>query len=486
MPGLSGELRQRLTQSQTLAPQMRQGLELLAMSLPELRQRLHEEMSRNPCIEDIEASLEKATVSEMVREMERDESVDESGSSEEDYEPEFGAAAAITRDEDADERRQRFFDRQTKEETLEEHLLAQLKMSDIDEKDLPLAEMLIGELNADGRFVGSIPDIVMVSGESEEKIVAVLKQIMQLDPPGCGARTPQECLLAQMDKLDGSPYQDDVRALIERHFEDMAEGRIAVIERDLGISHERYADVLRELRTLEPRPGRAYDLAGKSVSYVHPEVHAVKTDEGWEARVDDRIEKYTVLRAKMSVEKADVCVLMIDAEKGITDQDEHIAGLAHESGKPSVIVVNKWDLIEKDDNTAKEFTDKIRVALSYMSYAPILFVSAKTGQRTEKLFEFINYVYGQSNLRISTGMLNDVLNDAVTKVQPPSDKGRRLKIYYMTQIQVAPPTFVIFCNERELFHFSYQRYIENQLRTVFGFNGTPIKIIIRQKGDDPV
>lgn len=204
------------------------------------------------------------------------------------------------------------------------------------------------------------------------------------------------------------------------------------------------------------------------------------------ARVDDRIEKYSVLRAKMSVEKADVCVLMIDAEKGITDQDEHIAGLAHESGKPSVIVVNKWDLIEKDDNTAKEFTDKIRVALSYMSYAPILFVSAKTGQRTEKLFEFINYVYGQSNLRVSTGMLNDVLNDAVTKVQPPSDKGRRLKIYYMTQIQVAPPTFVIFCNERELFHFSYQRYIENQLRTVFGFNGTPIKIIIRQKGDDPV
>ncbi len=204
------------------------------------------------------------------------------------------------------------------------------------------------------------------------------------------------------------------------------------------------------------------------------------------ARVDDRIEKYSVLRAKMSVEKADVCVLMIDAEKGITDQDEHIAGLAHESGKPSVIVVNKWDLIEKDDNTAREFTDKIRVALSYMSYAPILFVSAKTGQRTEKLFEFINYVYEQSNLRISTGMLNDVLNDALTKVQPPSDKGRRLKIYYMTQIQVAPPTFVIFCNERELFHFSYQRYIENQLRTVFGFNGTPIKIIIRQKGDDPV
>ncbi len=288
MPGLSGELRQRLTQGQVLAPQMRQGLELLAMSLPELRQRLYEEMSRNPCIEDIEATLESTTVSEKVREMERAESDKDADRPDEDYEPVFGTAAAITKDEEADERRQRFFDRQTKDETLEEHLLAQLKMSDIDERDIPLAETLIGELNADGRFVGSIPDIVTVSGECEEKIVAVLKEIMQLDPPGCGARTPQECLLAQMDKLEGSPYRDDVRALIERHFEDMAAGRIASIERDLGISHERYADVLKELRTLEPRPGRAYDLAGKSIGYIHPEVHAVRTDDGWKARVDDR------------------------------------------------------------------------------------------------------------------------------------------------------------------------------------------------------
>ena len=146
------------------------------------------------------------------------------------------------------------------------------------------------------------------------------------------------------------------------------------------------------------------------------------------AKVDDRIEKYSVLRAKMSVEKANVCVIMIDASQGITDQDEHIAGLAHEAGKPSIIVVNKWDLIDKDNSTTKAFTDKIRVALSYMPYSPILFVSAKTGQRVEKLFEYINYVFGQSNLRVSTGMLNDVLTDAVTKVQPPSDKGRRLKI----------------------------------------------------------
>ncbi len=204
------------------------------------------------------------------------------------------------------------------------------------------------------------------------------------------------------------------------------------------------------------------------------------------SRVDDRIEKYSVLRSKMAVENANVCVLMIDASEGITEQDEHIAGLAHEAGKPTIIVVNKWDLIEKDNKTVNEFTQKIQTSLAYMPYAPILFISAKTGQRIDKLFEFINYVYEQSVLRISTGMLNDVLNDAVTKVQPPSDKGRRLKIYYMTQVGVAPPSFVIFCNDAELFHFSYQRYIENRIREVFGFKGTPIKIIIRQKGDETV
>ena len=202
------------------------------------------------------------------------------------------------------------------------------------------------------------------------------------------------------------------------------------------------------------------------------------------ARVEDRIEKFSVLRSKMAVENANVCVLMIDASEGITEQDEHIAGLAHEAGKPTIIVVNKWDLIEKDNKTVNEFTQRIRTSLAYMPYAPILFISAKTGQRIDKLFEFINYVHEQSLLRISTGMLNDVLNDAVTKVQPPSDKGKRLKIYYMTQVGVAPPTFVIFCNDAELFHFSYQRYIENKIREVFGFQGTPIKIIIRQKGDN--
>lgn len=232
-------------------------------------------------------------------------------------------------------------------------------------------------------------------------------------------------------------------------------------------------------------PGTTRDAINTRVENSHGKYIFVDTAGiRRKARVDDRIEKYSVLRSKMAVENANVCVLMIDASEGITEQDEHIAGLAHEAGKPTIIVVNKWDLIEKDNKTVNEFTQKIQTALAYMPYAPILFISAKTGQRIDKLFEFINYVYEQSVLRISTGMLNDVLNDAVTKVQPPSDKGRRLKIYYMTQVEIAPPTFVIFCNDAELFHFSYQRYIENRIREVFGFKGTPIKLVIRQKGDN--
>ena len=203
-----------------------------------------------------------------------------------------------------------------------------------------------------------------------------------------------------------------------------------------------------------------------------------------QAKVNDSVERYSVLRAHMAVERADVCLIMVDANEGVTEQDERIAGIAHEAGKPSIIVINKWDSIEKDNYTVNEYTKNVYTALSYMTYAPLMFVSAKTGQRVTNLFEQINYVYGQSVTRISTGMLNDVLSEATTRTQPPTDKGKRLKIYYMTQVSVAPPTFVIFCNDAELFHFSYQRYIENCLRDTFGFKGTPIKIVIRMKGDD--
>ena len=201
------------------------------------------------------------------------------------------------------------------------------------------------------------------------------------------------------------------------------------------------------------------------------------------SKINDKIEKYSVLRAHMAVERADVCLIMIDAGTGITEQDEKIAGIAHEAGKASIIVVNKWDSIEKDNSTVNTFNERIRTALAYMPYAPIVYVSALTGQRINTLFDHIRYVHNQTNTRISTGMLNDVLAEATMKVQPPSDKGKRLKIYYMTQVSVAPPTFVLFCNDAELFHFSYQRYIENCLRQTFGFSGTPIKLVIKMKGE---
>ena len=201
------------------------------------------------------------------------------------------------------------------------------------------------------------------------------------------------------------------------------------------------------------------------------------------SKVDERIEKFSVMRAQLAIERADVCLIMIDARDGVTEQDTKIAGLAHEAGKASIIVVNKWALVDKETGTMEKMRKDIMRDLSFMSYAPIVFISAMTGQRTDRLFELINFANDQSHMRITTGMLNNVLADAQARVQPPTDKGRRLKIYYMTQTGICPPNFVIFCNSRELFHFSYQRYIENQIRAVFGLEGTPIRIVIRQKGE---
>ena len=201
------------------------------------------------------------------------------------------------------------------------------------------------------------------------------------------------------------------------------------------------------------------------------------------SKVEENVEKYSVLRATMAIERSDVCLIMIDAQEGVTEQDTKVAGLAHNAGKACIIVVNKWDAVEKDGKTMDTYHEQVRTDLAYMTYAPILFISALTGQRVHRLFELINYVNEQSAVRITTGMLNNVLSDAQTRVQPPTDKGRRLKIYYMTQVGVKPPHFVCFCNDARLFHYSYKRYLENQLRSVFGLEGTPIIISIREKGD---
>ncbi len=201
------------------------------------------------------------------------------------------------------------------------------------------------------------------------------------------------------------------------------------------------------------------------------------------SKVEENIEKYSVLRATMAVDRADVCLILIDATEGVTEQDTKVAGLAHEAGKASIIVVNKWDLVDKDEKTMDRMTEEIRQGLAFMTYAPILFISAKTGQRVNKLFDLITAVSNQASMRITTGMLNNVLADAQTRVQPPTDKGRRLKIYYMTQVGIRPPHFVVFCNDAKLFHFSYRRYLENCLRNTFSLTGTPIILSIRQKGD---
>lgn len=201
------------------------------------------------------------------------------------------------------------------------------------------------------------------------------------------------------------------------------------------------------------------------------------------SKVEDNIEKYSVIRAKMAIERADVCVIMIDGVDGFTEQDSKVAGLALEEGKACIIAVNKWDAVEKDGTTLDNYRKKLMVDFSFMPYAPIIFISAKTGQRVDRLFELIKYVNEQNTMRISTGMLNDILADATARVQPPTDKGKRLKIYYMTQASTKPPTFVCFCNKAELFHFSYQRYLENQIRSTFGLEGTPIRFVIRERGD---
>ena len=202
------------------------------------------------------------------------------------------------------------------------------------------------------------------------------------------------------------------------------------------------------------------------------------------AKVEEVIEKYSVMRAYMAVDRADVCVIMIDGAEGITEQDTKIAGYAHEAGKASILVVNKWDLVEKDTHTMDNFRKDVEREFSYMSYAPVLFISAKTGQRVPQLFETINAVVAQNAMRITTGQLNDILNEATARVSPPTDKGKRLKLYYITQVATKPPTFTIFCNDKELFHFSYRRYLENQIRTVFGLTGTPMRILIREKGEE--
>ena len=234
------------------------------------------------------------------------------------------------------------------------------------------------------------------------------------------------------------------------------------------------------------------DMAGTTRDAIDTEVHNEHGEFLFidtaglrrRSKVDTDIEHYSILRAQMSIERSDVCVIMIDATEGFTEQDSKVAGLAHEAGKACIIAVNKWDLVEKDTHTMDRMRKALEVDFSFMSYAPMIFISAKTGQRVDKLFSLIKYVHEQNCMRVTTGMLNTVLADATARVQPPTDKGRRLKIYYMTQAATCPPTFVCFVNKAQLFHYSYQRYIENCIRSTFGLEGTPVRLIVRERGEN--
>ena len=252
-------------------------------------------------------------------------------------------------------------------------------------------------------------------------------------------------------------------------------GKSSIINRILGDERHIVSDI----------PGTTRDAVDSYLENGYGKFNFIDTAGiRRQSKIEDRVEHFSVLRAKAAIERADVCVIVIDANEGITEQDEKIAGLAHEAGKASLILMNKWDLVKKDNATTREYEKKVYDALSYMTYAPLLFVSAATGQRlSDEFFRQIVYIDNQAKTRITTGLLNDMQNDAEARHQPPSDKGKRLKIYYVTQSGIQPPTFVYFCNDAELFHFSYQRYLENRIRETFGFKGTPIRLVVRERRD---
>ncbi len=272
----------------------------------------------------------------------------------------------------------------------------------------------------------------------------------------------------------------------EEEEEDDGRIRVAVIGKPNVGKSSLINFILGEKRVIvADMPGTTRDAVdtpvdNESGSYLFIDTAGIRR----KSKVNDRVEKFSVMRAQLAVERADVCLIMLDARDGVTEQDTKIAGLAHEAGKASIIVVNKWDLVEKETNTMEDMRKRVKQDLSFMDYAPVVFISCLTGQRTGRIFDMINAANEQASLRISTGKLNNLLADAQARQQPPTDKGRRLKVFYMTQTGVKPPHFVIFCNSKELFHFSYQRYIENRIRATFGLEGTPVRITIRQKGEN--
>jgi len=354
------------------------------------------------------------------------------------------------------------------------------------------ADVIILLVNIKDGMTSADKDVADILYRSGKKVVVAVNKVDQVgDVPnefyefynlGLGEIFPISSLhgLGIGDLLD-EVYNNFPEAIEEEEDENLV--KVAIIGKPNAGKSSLINNILREDRVIVSNiPGTTRDAIDSTVSrngkkYIFIDTAGVRR----RSKVYDKIEKYSVLRAWSAIERADVCILLIDALDGVTEQDTKIAGYAHEAGKGFIIAINKWDLIKKDNKSYKKYTEEARRKLIFMLYAPITTISAKTGKRVEDVFQMIDDVYESCTKRVSTGVLNDVLNEAVAMVQPPADRGRRLKIYYMTQAAIKPPTFVLFINNKKLFHFSYKRYLFNQIREAFGFGGTPIRFIIKEK-----
>ncbi len=360
---------------------------------------------------------------------------------------------------------------------------------------IDMSDAIVFMVDVKSGLTSSDKDIASMLAKSGKPIVLVCNKVdnigdvplefyefynLGLDDPmaissthGLGTGDLLDKLFSYVDFEEGEPEDDDAIKVAVIGKPNV--GKSSLINKILGENRVIVSNIAGTTRDAIDTP---YERDGQK--YVFIDTAGMRK----KGKIDEAIERYSVVRSLAAIDRCDVVLILVDARDGVTEQDTKIAGYAHNQGKASIIVVNKWDLVEKQTNTMENYRKEVQNGLAYMMYAPVAFVSALTGSRLPKIFELIKYVYEQHAMRISTGVLNDILNEAITKVQPPSDKGRRLKIMYITQASTKPPTFVLFVNDKELAHFSYIRYIENQIRETFGLEGTPIRFIIRERGKD--
>ncbi len=371
--------------------------------------------------------------------------------------------------------------------SLYDSLLDQLGQLHLDPDVLTAARFIVGNLDSNGRLQRDpsylVNDLAFSEGiDLPQKVMDEgLAIVRTLEPHGVGAVSLADCLSIQLEYLPPSQTRDDALRILNEQYEAFSMLHTHLLVSRLKISQERVTAAIDLIRTLDPKPGASIDSTPHSTNTIIPDVIIDTSGMRLRAKVYESVEEYCVLRAVSAINRADVVLFLIDGEKGIRDQDKHVAGLAHEAGKGVIIVYNKWDAVEKDDKTMNEVTKKIREEFKYLSYAPIAFVSALTKSKVGGLIPLIDQVHEACTMRVATNVLNDVIMDAQMMNPPKPHNGRQLRIYYASQVAVSPPSILIFVNDPELFHFSYKRYLENKLRESFGFIGTPIHISARKR-----